>query len=270
MSTTDERTQSVRVRSALAADSLACTALAATPLPGTRPGRDRARALKRGPSRVPPEVVAATQRERLLDGLVHTVAGKGYASARVSDICLAAGVTRPVFYALFEGKEDAFLAAYRQGTGVLFHMVEDAYLDAPGWRPGVRAGLAVLLDVLASVPSFATMAIVEIDAVGAAARQERDQLLRRFRRFFAAALRPAGPAGPVSSHQLADAVIGGAYSMIYRHVAWGNTAELPELLPALTYFVLAPYLGPAGAASELAAPAPERPVGTAPCASRRS
>lgn len=264
MSTTDERTQTGGSR---AADSPSCTALAVTPLPGTRPGRDRARALKRGPSRVPPEVVAATQRSRLLDGLVHTVASKGYASARVSDICQAAGVTRPAFYALFEGKEHAFLTAYRQGTGVLFHMVEDAYLDAPDWRPGIRAGLAVLLDVLASVPSFAAMAIVEIDAAGAAARQERDQLLRRFQRFFAAGPRPVGP---VSSGQLADAVIGGVYSTIYRHVARGNAAELPELLPAVTYFVLAPFLGPAGAASELAAPEPERPAGTAPCARRRS
>src|SRR5258708_30029071 len=107
-----------------------------------------------------------------------------------SDICQAAGVTRPVFYALFEGKEDAFLAAYRQGTRVLFHMVEDAYLDASDWRSGIRFGLAVLLEVLASVPSFAAMAIVEIDAVGSGARQERDQLLRRFERVFPA---PPGP-----------------------------------------------------------------------------
>ena len=267
MSTTDERTQLGGISGTPAADSLACMALTATPLPGTRLGRDQARALKRGPSRVPPEVVAATQRDRLLDGLVHTVASKGYASARVSDICQAAGVTRPAFYALFEGKEDAFLAAYRQGTEVLFHMVEDAYLDAPDWRPGIRDGLAVLLDVLASVPSFATMAIVEIDAAGSAARHERGQLLGRFQRFFAAAPRPAGS---VNSRQLAEAVIGGAYSMIYRHVACGNTAELPDLLPTLTYFVLAPFLGPAGAASVLAAPAPERPSGTAPCARRRS
>lgn len=267
MSTTDERTQIGSIRGALTVDSPTCGALAATPLPGTRSGRDRERALKRGPSRLPPEVVAATQRDRLLDGLVRTVASKGYASARVSDICQAAGVTRPVFYALFEGKEDAFLAAYRHGTQVIFHMVEDAYLDAPDWRPGIRAGLAVLLDVLASVPSFAAMAIVEIDAAGWAARQERDQLLRRFQRFFAAAPRPVGP---VSWRQLADAVIGGAYSAIYRHVAGGNTAGLPELLPTLTYFVLAPFLGPAGAASELAAQAPDRPSGTAPCARRRS
>src|SRR5258708_38511198 len=107
------------------------------------------------------------------------------------------------------------------------------------------------------------MAIVEIDAVGSGARQERDQLLRRFERFFAAA---PGPPDLVSSRQLAEAVIGGAYSTIYRHVAWGNTAELPELLPTLTYFVVAPLPGPAGAASQLAAPAPGRSSGNATCA----
>ncbi|MEV8512603.1 TetR/AcrR family transcriptional regulator [Dactylosporangium sp. NPDC051484] len=71
-----------------------------SPLPGAREGRDPSRAIKRGPSRVPPEVVAANQRERLYDALVHTVAEKGYANATVSDICRAAGVTRPAFYAL--------------------------------------------------------------------------------------------------------------------------------------------------------------------------
>src|SRR6476620_6528311 len=100
------------------------TATALPPLPGARTGRDPARAIKRGPSRVPPEVVAATQRDRLFDALVHTVAQKGFANARVSDICQAAGVTRPAFYALFNGKEDAFLATYRHGTDVLLRLME--------------------------------------------------------------------------------------------------------------------------------------------------
>src|SRR5689334_7864237 len=120
-------------------------------LPGARIGRDPARAIKRGPSRVPPEVVAATQRDRLYDGLVHTVAQKGYANARVSDICQAAGVTRPAFYALFEGKDDAFIATYRHGVDVLLQIMETAYRAAPDWRTGARSALSVLLDVLASV-----------------------------------------------------------------------------------------------------------------------
>src|SRR5215467_966205 len=147
-------------------------------LPGARAARDPSRAIKRGPSRLPPEVVAATQRARLLDGLVQTVAEKGYVNARVGDICLAAGVTRPAFYALFEGKEDAFIAAYRYGAKVLNSLMEQAHATVVAWPAAVRCGLRTLLDTLAAVPSFATMALVEIDAVGPAAREERDRILR--------------------------------------------------------------------------------------------
>ncbi|AEV86610.1 TetR family transcriptional regulator [Actinoplanes sp. SE50] len=227
------------------------------PLPGARAGRDPARAIKRGPRSMTPEAVAATQRERLFDALVHTVAEKGYANARVSDICTAAGVTRPAFYALFAGKEDAFLDTYRHGTGVVLRLMDDAYANAGDWHDGARAALKVLLDVLASVPAFAAMAIVEIDAAGPLARRERTELLGRFARFFAEA--PGVPDG------LVGAIVGGVYAAIYGHVSTGRVAELPDLLPMLSYFMMAPFLGRDGAAAELACqPAGERVV--APCA----
>jgi len=223
-------------------------------LPGARAGRDPSRAIKRGPSRLPPEVVAATQRERLFDGLVHTVAQKGYASARVGDICLAAGVTRPAFYSHFQGKEDAFLATYRHGTDLLWSLLETAYTAIPHWPHALRAGLRLLLSVLAGVPNFARMAIVEIDAVGPAGRAERDQLLRRFYRFFDGAPRPvaSSPGGLVIDHDaLLSSVVGGIYATIHRHVAAGEHERLTELVPALTYFALVPFLGPVAAAEVL-------------------
>ncbi|GGN32203.1 AcrR family transcriptional regulator [Actinoplanes campanulatus] len=228
-----------------------------SPLPGARPGRDPARAIKRGPRSMTPEAVAARQRERLYDALVHTVAEKGYANARVSDICTAAGVTRPAFYALFAGKEDAFLDTYRHGTAVLLSLMDSSYAAAGDWRTGARAALKVLLDVLASVPAFATMAIVEIDAAGPRARHERAELLGRFAHFFADA--PPVPDG------LVETVVGGVYATIYGHVAGGRVADLPGLLPMLGYFMMAPFLGRDGAAAELAAPSVGERV-VAPCA----
>ena len=219
-------------------------------LPGARAGRDPSRAIKRGPSRIPPEVVAATQRERLYDGLVHTVAEKGYVNARVEDICQAAGVTRPAFYALFAGKEDAFVATYRYGTELLFSITEAAHYSVEPWRTSVRYGLRALLTTLASVPSFATMAVVEINAVGAIAREEREKLLRRFGGFFLDAPRPMVGVELVPQEELIAQVIGGMYANVYRHVAAGDVAGLPSLLPALTYFALVPFLGPEEAAVE--------------------
>jgi AcrR family transcriptional regulator len=224
--------------------------------------------IKRGPSRVPPEVVAATQRDRLYDGLVHTVAQKGYLNARVSDICQAAGVTRPVFYALFSGKEAAFLATYRHGTAVVLRLMQMAYQEAGDWRRGTRATLGVLLDVLASVPAFATMAIVEIDAAGPQCRRDRDRLLRDFDEFFVDAPgRPEfGDAGSGTRDELIGSIVGGIYSTIYRYVAAGRVAELPELLPALTYFALVPFLGRDEAGREIDADTDSRARTAAPCA----
>lgn len=238
------------------------------PLPGARDGRDPARAIKRGPSRVPREFVVATQRDRLYDGLVQTVAQRGYANATVTDICRAAGVTRPAFYEHFDTKEGAFLAAYRHGTGVLFKMMEESRAQAPDWREATRAGLGTLLDVLASVPAFATMAIVEIEAVGPEARRERAELLERFRQFFDGAPNPPGlPDGAAFDREgVIDTVVGGVYSAIYRHVAAEKSHELPELLPMLTYFVLAPFVGVHEAQRDHHSSHPLLPKSIAPCA----
>lgn len=242
--------------------------LSLAPLPGARDGRDPARAIKRGPSRVPREFVIATQRDRLYDGLVRTVAQHGYANATVTDICRAAGVTRPAFYEHFDTKEGAFLSTYRHGTGVLLRMMQEAHAQASNWRGSVRAGLGVLLDVLASVPAFATMAIVEIEAVGAAARRERAELLERFRQFFDGAPNPPGLLDQTAFDKqgVIDTVVGGVYSAIYRHVAADKAHELPELLPMLAYFVLAPFVGLDDTLHERRSTHPALAKSVAPCA----
>ncbi|MGC4896156.1 TetR/AcrR family transcriptional regulator [Micromonospora sp. DT31] len=234
-------------------------------LPGARHGRDPDRAIKRGPRRVPAEEVAATQRDRLFDGLVREVASRGYDSARVTDICHAAGVTRPAFYALFSGKQDAFLAAYRHGVAVVSQLMEDAYRQAgPTWPDAARAALRMLLDVLASVPAFARMALVEVDAAGPDAWRERDALLHSFRRFFA----DAGPAPTgVDRAALVSTVVGGIHATVRERVAQGRAEELPLLLPALTYAATAPFLGRDQARRAARAQGPEDgPAATAPCA----
>lgn len=213
-------------------------------LPGARTGRDPARSIKPGPRRQPAGVVAATQRERLLDGLVRTVAERGYQHATVSDICRAAGVTRPVFYELFSGKEDAFLAAHRHGTGVVIRRMAAAFAAESDWCAGIRQALDAMLQLLAGTPSFATMAVIEIEAVGPAGRRAREQLLIRFRAFFAEV--PQLPGG-VGVQETVDAVVGGVYSAVYRRISSGRTDQLPELLPVLSVFCLAPFLGPAEA-----------------------
>lgn len=209
-------------------------------LPGARSGREPERSLRPGPRRLTPEQVASRQRERLLDGVARTVAANGYAGARISDICRAAGVTRPVFYELFSGKEDAVLAAFRGGTQVVVRAMERAYGEEGGasdWPTAVRAGLRVLLTVLAQAPAFATM-VVEVESVGPAGRRARAELLASFRRFFVDA--PPGPPW-VPRGELVDTVVGAVHAAVHRAVDEGRTAELPRLLDSLVHVVVAPF-----------------------------
>ncbi|MGW0122442.1 TetR/AcrR family transcriptional regulator [Streptomyces sp. NPDC003327] len=212
-------------------------------LPGARSGREPERSLRPGPRRLTPEQVASRQRERLLDGVARTVAANGYAGARISDICRAAGVTRPVFYELFTGKEDAVLAAFRGGTQVVVRAMERAYGDedaCPDWPASVRAGLQVLLTVLAQAPAFATM-VVEIESLGPAGRRARAELLASFRRFFVDA--PPGPSW-VPRRELVDTVVGAVHAAVHRAVDEGRTAELPTLLDSLVHVVISPFTSP--------------------------
>ncbi|WP_369184985.1 TetR/AcrR family transcriptional regulator [Streptomyces sp. Y1] len=235
-------------------------------LPGARTGRDPARSIKPGPRRLPAGVIAATQRERLLDGLVRTVAERGYQHATVSDICREAGVTRPVFYELFSGKEDAFLAAHRYGTGVVLRRMAAAFAAESDWCAGIRQALGAMLQLLAGTPAFAAMAVVEIDAVGPAGRRERDQLLTRFRAFFAEV--PQLPGG-VPVEEMVDAVVAGVYGALHRRIDSGRTDQLNDLLPVLSLFCLAPFLGPAEAARRLGlASGGGSPIGEDPSCTR--
>ena len=65
---------------------------------------------------------------------------------------------------------------------------------------------------------------------------------------------------------VADTVVGGVYSAIYRHVVADKSRELPELLPMLTYFVLAPFVGLQDALYDRRSAHPALPKSIAPCA----
>lgn len=62
-------------------------------------------------------------REKLLDAALSVIRSRGYAAARVDDICTAAGVTKGAFFHHFESKEAMAVAAadyWSRITGALF------------------------------------------------------------------------------------------------------------------------------------------------------
>ncbi|WP_345439968.1 TetR/AcrR family transcriptional regulator [Actinoallomurus vinaceus] len=215
-------------------------------LPGSRSAREPGRAIKPGRHGLPPETVAGIQRDRLIDAFVQVVAEHGYARTTIAKITEAAGVTKKTFYVHFTEMDDCFLAAYERGTGILLDRMTNAYRAAPSWPEGIRAGLRVMLEVLAAEPRFARAALVEVNAAGPRLRKARIEHLASFRRYF------TDPAYDLPSLPtvVIDAIIGGIYGAVYGAVEAGEGDRLPALLPSLVYFALLP-LGREEAAAQL-------------------
>lgn len=217
-------------------------------LPGSRSALDPERAIKPGRHGLSPETVAGIQRERLIDAFVEVVSERGFGHTTISRVTEAAGVTKKTFYAHFADLDECFLAAYGRGMGILLRRMTEAYEAAPSWPDGVHAALRTMLALLAREPRFARASLVEVNAAGPQVRQARIDNLTRFRAFFAA---PCPASVPVA---VVDAIVGGIYSAIHVQVETGDTAELPTLLPSLTYFALLPVIGREAASPYLADP----------------
>jgi len=205
--------------------------------------------LPRGRHGLPRELVARSQRERLIAAVVRVTAAKGYRATSVADILKAAGVGRESFYRYFENKEDCFLAANDVLIDDLEAEISDAYNQPGSWPARVRAGLAVTLEWLSADPDIARVMMIEMGTVGPVAT---DRFRKTFRRF--AALLDDGKEfienAPADLPNLATIAGGAVFAQVYEEVAMGDPRTLPSLLPKLTFELLLPFVGEKAAVKE--------------------
>jgi AcrR family transcriptional regulator len=203
----------------------------------------------RGRHGLPPEVVARSQRERLLGATMRIVAKKGYEATTIADLARDAGVSRTTFYELFADKEACFLVAYEDSADRLGRRIATACEAEQRWPDRVRAGLETLLEACAADPAGARLALVDVAAAGPAAQRRRWATVQRLTplldegRDFA----PGGRALPANTSRMAAGAIVG---LIADELLAGRTHQLPGLLSDLLFATLVPYLGPDAAAKE--------------------
>lgn len=204
--------------------------------------------LPRGRHGLPRELVARSQRERLLAAVVRVTAANGYDSTSVADVLEEAGVGRESFYELYEDKRDCLLAARAILVDDLAARVTEAY-DQPGpWVDRVRNALAAMLGWFAADPAAARVVFVEVAAVGATSR---DLFRADFARFTKLMDDGFDEDEPVPGLPRASVLaVGAALARVYEEVVRDRAAELPRLLPGLTYEVLVPFVGEEAAGDE--------------------
>jgi len=204
------------------------------PLPAGRHGYSR-------------EQVAHHQRERLIAGLAEAVAEKGYAAVTLSDIVRHAKVSRRVFYANFESKEQCFLAAFDVVVDHLRELIAEAAASESEWPQQAIAALRAVLAFLAEEPNLARLCLLESRIAGPVVIARFNEAVSEAAPALAKgrAERPEGERLPDSTE---DSTLGSLISLAQREVAAGEAERLGALLPDFAELLLLPYLGPADAA----------------------
>jgi AcrR family transcriptional regulator len=187
-------------------------------------------------------LIAHSQRERILVAMAESCATKGYGATTIADVVEPAGVSRATFYELFKDKEDCFHAAMEVSLADAMGRIVAVYSPDKPWATMVRDAAAAFLDLLASRPAFARMALVEAPSSG----QRGLDLYASGKRVLQTLL-DLGRNDPVEEEAIPSsagrAALAAAESLIVGQILAGNTERLRELLPDVVYITTVPYLG---------------------------
>lgn len=184
--------------------------------------------------------------------MLRVASARGYAHTTVAEVLERAGVGEAEFDGMFESREDCFLQAYDAAIDVLAAHVQAAFnAEAEkDWPERVKAGLCALVELLATEPDIARMAIVDVSTVGPDAKDRYHVTLERFTPFFEEG-RAYAEGGEKLPPETARFAVGGVGSMIFDEIRAGRAAELRRILPDLVFAFLMPYLGSEGAEREM-------------------
>jgi len=186
----------------------------------------------------------------LCAAVVGVVAERGYAEARVEEMLDRARVGREEWDRLFTDKADAVLRVFEGYAEEFKRQVWQAFLAAPRWPDNLRAAAWQMVTLIEAYPEAYRFAVWRILEAGEMARLRRDELFAWCASLVDAgrAVCPDPAAVPGAAPMIAT---GAAVEALTRHAA-GEIDRCPaEMLPALMYGAVRPYLGEEAARAEL-------------------
>jgi len=194
-----------------------------------------------GRERLPREVVAEHQRDRILRAATEVFAERGYQGATVDQIVAAAHVGVGSFYERFENKGACFVAAYDRVAIAVRERIVAALAGDARWGERLVASLRALLTAIEASPAAARLALVEVHTAGPTALAHHERNLDEA----AAALRAGRAKGDVAADlppSLEFATVGGLSWYLQQRIAAGEAGEATALLPDLLEIVSEPFL----------------------------
>jgi AcrR family transcriptional regulator len=206
--------------------------------------------LPRGRSALAPADASELRRRRILDATVRITSEEGYSFLTVARIAAAARIPRSAFYSHFEGKDAALLAAQTEGLQGAMAAVAAEYSPQLPWPERAWRAMTAFLTYVAEHPGHARIDFVESYLAGRAVTLYRQQNRTAFALFLEEGYRQNERAAALP--RVCSEAIGAAlFALLRRLVVEDRTEQMLSMLPAATYAILAPFLGPEEAADRI-------------------
>jgi AcrR family transcriptional regulator len=189
------------------------------------------------------DVLAVSDRDRILQAMADCCAESGYAETTVEAVLDRAAVSSDSFEAHFADKEDCALAALNKVVSETLAQVSMAHADVEGAVEQRKFDVRAILELLAARPSFAQLAATEARQGGTARMHDSYESAAAVLALMVERTAETGWRPSVA----ARAALGGAEALLRREITKGRAGRLPQLLPDFVYAALVPWVGQAEA-----------------------
>jgi AcrR family transcriptional regulator len=167
-------------------------------------------------------------RHRLLEGMAHAVAAKGYGDTTIADIVREAGVSRRTFYEHFTTKAGCLIALYEAASRNALKVLRESIDPQHQWQTQVERALAAYLGCMAQNPVLMRTLFIEILGLGTDGLAARRRVNQEIAEFMQTVVNGAG--GTALSADMAMAVVGGINELILQYIEQGRVALLLDLV----------------------------------------
>ena len=185
---------------------------------------------------------AHAYRSRLLEGMAHSVAAKGFADTTVADIVREAGVSKRTFYECFATKADCLIALYEAASHNALKMLGEAIDPAQEWQTQIEHALAAYLGCMMQNPVLMRTLFIDILGLGAqglAARRRVNLEIAGFMRNVINGGEGSARCEPPLSAGMAMAIVGGINELILEYIEQDKVAALHQLVQPASELVRA-------------------------------
>ncbi len=181
-------------------------------------------------------------RHRLLEGMAHAVAAKGYPDTTIADIVREASVSRRTFYEHFNTKAECLIALYEAASHNALRVLREAIDSEHAWETQIESALAAYLACMAQNPVLMRTLFIEILGLGTEGIQARRRVNQEIADFMLTVINGANAghkrAAPLAPG-MAMAVVGGINELVLEYIEQDRVAKLPDLVGPASQLVRA-------------------------------